>query len=192
MNQIIDFKKKTINWSYNDKRNTIGKFFYNEASSEYLVIVDISTSNQLSNPDVKVGRADGTIKRTKWRFVSAQTVPFGKTGRSKDVILTEEEAKPYNKYIQDLRNFLNDEPSVPTQEPQLETSQPIPPSQNKDDGADKLVGSLFDIIKQKCKYVALINGKLVARNWKKDIWKALDAESKTAQDPITFKWVIGG
>ena len=167
MNQIIDFKKRQKNWSADEKYTTIGKFFYNEASSEYLVIVDITETQQGSDPDVKVGRVDGTIKKTKWRHVAAQRVPWGTRGHSKDVILSDEEAKPYAKYISSLRDFLNEKPVEPKEDPHtVEAQKPTPVDES---GAEKLISSLYDIIKKNHKYVALINGRLVAHNRKKQI-----------------------
>lgn len=189
MKQLIQFNRNA-KWSFQDKKNVIGDYFFNEGTQEYFVLVDVLEDKK--NPTtIYVANANGKVKKTDWNKAAHGKVPMGTTGLSEQTFLDDKQAQPYRKYIDELRTFLNGQTNNMAQDPKpVELPKPAPLVEEGESGAEKLVGSLFDIIKQKHKYVALINGRLVAHNKKKHIWEELDAESK--KGPVAFKWVIGG
>lgn len=101
---IIDFKNHAGNWSLDEKRNSVGKMFYNE--SGLCIIVDI-VDETASPVRMRVADEKGNVKRqVGWDKIEAGHVSMDfANGNVRKTLMNKTEAAQYSSYIKTLQDF---------------------------------------------------------------------------------------
>lgn len=105
---ILDFKNRRGPWTKQDKKNSVGKFFWSEGELLVIAEVDIETDG---TPCVVCDRY-GNVRTAQWQKISQGRVGIDFTNGTIARALIEDAEGKYTKYIQSLCTYLGKEESA--------------------------------------------------------------------------------